>query len=41
MLKEWREHSILEKVYFADFEAFTVDDLNNDIEHDPFLLCYS
>ena len=29
-----------EHVYFADFESFTKNEANADIQHDPFLICH-
>jgi hypothetical protein len=29
------------KIYFADFESFTKSEMKENIQHDPFLICYN
>jgi hypothetical protein len=39
--KEKKEKQPFERIYFADFETFTKNENKDDIQHDPFLLCYN
>ena len=34
------EDTSFEHVYFADFESFTKNEADSDIQHDPFLICH-